>query len=88
MNGRTQCVSVDGVKSEWKRATSSIPKALFWVLFCLIFINDMPNEVKNNICKLFGTANCMVKRAVLGIIKCKLSQVTWKNGIKMATCTV
>ena len=55
LNGRTQCVSVDGVMSEWKRVTCGIPQCSVpgHILF-VIFINDMPDEVKYNTCKLFA----------------------------------
>ena len=55
LSGRTQCVSVDGVTSKWKEVISGIPQgSVLGPLLFVIFINDMPDEVKFNICKLFA----------------------------------
>ena len=55
LNGRTQCVRVDGVKSEWKRVACGIPQgSILGPILFVIFINDMPDEVKYNICTLFA----------------------------------
>ena len=55
LTGRTQCVNVEGDFSNWGEVTSGIPQgSVIGPLFFVIYINDMPNEVKYNICKLFA----------------------------------
>ena len=52
---RKQCVSVEGTKSEWSKVISGIPQgSVLGPILFVIFINDMPEEVKYNICKLFA----------------------------------
>ena len=55
LSGRTQCVNVDGAVSNWRNVLSGIPQGtvLGPILF-VIFINDMPEELKYNMCKLFA----------------------------------
>ena len=55
LSGRTTCVNVDGVMSNWRNVLSCIPQGtvLGPILF-VIFINDMPEEFKYNMCKLFA----------------------------------
>ena len=57
LSGRTQCVNIVRISSKWKEVISGIPQGfvlgpLLFVIF--IFINDMPDDVKSNICKLFA----------------------------------
>ena len=52
---RTQCVNVDGIISDWIMVLSGIPQgSVLGPILFVVFINDMPAEVKNNICKLFA----------------------------------
>ena len=53
--GRTQCVSVEGVRSNWKKVISGIPQgSVIGPILFIIFINDMSEKVKHSICKLFA----------------------------------
>ena len=55
LRGRTQCVNVDGVRSSWREVLSGIPQgSVIGPILFVIFINDMPREVKYNLCKLFA----------------------------------
>ena len=55
LRGRTQCVNVDGVRSSWLDVLSGIPQgSVIGPILFVIFINDMPQRVKYNICKLFA----------------------------------
>ena len=55
LRGRTQCVNVDGAFSSWRKVISGIPQgSVIGPLLFVIFINDMPDEVKHNFCKLFA----------------------------------
>ena len=50
LTGRIQCVSVEGEISNWREVTSGIPRgSVIGPLLFVIFINDIPNEVKHNV---------------------------------------
>ena len=55
LSGRTQCVNVDGAFSSWKKVISGIPQgSVIGPILFVIFINDMPEQVIHNFCKLFA----------------------------------
>ena len=55
LRGRSQCVNVDGAYSSWQKVISGIPQgSVIGPILFVIFINDMPDAVKHNFCKLFA----------------------------------
>ena len=66
LNGRTQRVNVDGKLSKWTKVISGIPQgSVLGPLLFVIFINDMPDEVKFSVCKLFAD-DCKLYSTVVG----------------------
>ena len=55
LSGRTQSVNVQGVASKWNIVISGIPQGfVIGPILFVIFINDMPDNVKYSMCKLFA----------------------------------
>ena len=55
LSGRTQSVNVEGVTSKWKIVISSIAQgSVIGPIQFVIFINDMPDNLKYSMCKLFA----------------------------------
>jgi hypothetical protein len=64
LNGRTQCVNVEGFLSDWMNVLSGVPQgSVMGPILFVIFINDMSGEVKRSFCKLFAD-DCKLYGAV------------------------
>ena len=68
ITGRTQCVGVEVEMSNWREVTSGIPQgSVIGPLRFVIFINDLPDEVKHN--TVFTPINALgvyKKNSILG----------------------
>ena len=63
--GRAPCVNVEAAMSKWKKVIRRISQGyVLGPISFVVFINDMPDEVKYSICKLFAD-NCKL----YGIVK-------------------
>ena len=55
LSGRTLSVNVQGVASKWNIVIIGIPQgSVIGPILFVIFINDMPDNVKYSMCKLFA----------------------------------
>ena len=64
LSGRPQCVNVNGILSDWKDVISGVPQgSVIGPILFVIFINDMPDEVKESVCKVFAD-DCKLYRNV------------------------
>ena len=55
LQDRIQCVSIKGFRSAWRKVLSGIPQgSVIGPILFVIFINDLPEAVKFNLCKLFA----------------------------------
>ena len=62
LSGRTQRVKVDDFFSKWVNVTSGIPQgSVLGPLLFVVFINDLPDELKYSICKMFAD-DCKIYR--------------------------
>ena len=64
LTGRKQSVILEGKQSKWEDVISGIPQgSVIGPILFIIFINDLPSEVKYNMCKLFAD-DCKLYGAV------------------------
>ena len=71
LSGRTQRVKVDDFFSKWVNVSSGIPQgSVLGPLLFVVFINDLPDQLKYSICKMFTD-------------DCKISSLNQKNVNKL-----
>ena len=62
LSGRTQRVKVDDLFSKWVKVSSGIPQgSVLGPLLFVVFINDLPDQLKYSICKMFAD-DCKIYR--------------------------
>ena len=73
----TQCVRVEGKTSTWEKVIGVIPQGSLLGPLLFVIFNDLPDEVKYNICKMFAD-NCKIYRLVENVNLNKLQLVLCK----------
>ena len=96
LSDRTQCVNVDGKLSKLVKVISGIPQgSVIGPLLFVIFINDMPDDVKFNFCKLFaddcklyGIVDGAVNTMQTDLTKLETWSRTWQLPFNASKCKV
>lgn len=74
LSNRSQCVIIEGERSDWKPVTSGVPQgSILGPLLFLLFINDMPDVIVSSTVALFAD-DCKVFKVIRNERDCQLLQ--------------
>ena len=97
LTNRMQCVNVEGFKSIWTAILSGIPQgSVLGPILFVIFINDLPLEIKHNLCKLFAddcklygkVQNCLENTMQVDLTNLENWSLKWQLPFNSSKCKV